>query len=238
MGFFDDTAGPVPEPLWRHHHPWDPPEAEFPGIVPIGTTLLGRSDQAAVAITGLTAFSNGFEIQLTARSRPGERRRRPGLEGGRRHSFRFGLQLPDGDQGVRPRTARPSGPRRDRDEEPAGPGPAWRSRAAGTPLRVPVPVVGLAAAAARARWSSWPSGPTWGSPETRAASTRGMILDAARAASGSGRRTGADARSARAPEAGAAGPACAPSRDGQPARARGRGGHSGRPGLGAVTSAG
>src|SRR5208283_354538 len=72
MGFFDDAPAPVPEPLWRHHHPWDPPEAEFPGIVPIDATLLGRTDQAAVAITGLAAFSNGFEIQLTARSRPSE----------------------------------------------------------------------------------------------------------------------------------------------------------------------
>jgi hypothetical protein len=36
--------------------------AKFPGIVPIGTLLLGRTDQVAVAVTGLSAFSAGIEI--------------------------------------------------------------------------------------------------------------------------------------------------------------------------------
>jgi hypothetical protein len=32
MGFFDDL--PVAEPASPHrHHPWEPPEADFPGIV-------------------------------------------------------------------------------------------------------------------------------------------------------------------------------------------------------------
>jgi hypothetical protein len=69
MGFFDDLSAPEPAPP-RRHHPWEPPEAEFPGIVPIDTLLLGRTDQVAVAVTGLSAFSAGIEIFLTARIRP------------------------------------------------------------------------------------------------------------------------------------------------------------------------
>ena len=70
MGFFDDLPASEPEPRRRHHHPWEPPEAEFPGIVPIDTLLLARTDQVAVAVTGLSAFSAGIEIFLTARIRP------------------------------------------------------------------------------------------------------------------------------------------------------------------------
>jgi hypothetical protein len=69
MGFFDDLPVPAPAPP-RTHHPWEPPEAEFPGIVPIDTLLLGRTGQVAVAVTGLSAFSAGIEIFLTARIRP------------------------------------------------------------------------------------------------------------------------------------------------------------------------
>ena len=55
MGFFDDLPAPAPAPP-RRHHPWEPPEAEFPGIVPIDTLLLARTDQVAVAVPGLSAF--------------------------------------------------------------------------------------------------------------------------------------------------------------------------------------
>jgi hypothetical protein len=69
MGFFDDLPAPELAPP-RRHHPWEPPEAEFPGIVPVDTLLLGRTDEVAVAVTGLSAFSAGIEIFLTARIRP------------------------------------------------------------------------------------------------------------------------------------------------------------------------
>jgi hypothetical protein len=69
MGFFDDMPAPEPVPP-RRHHPWEPPEAEFPGIVPFDALVLARTGQVAVAITGLSAFSNGIEIFLTARIRP------------------------------------------------------------------------------------------------------------------------------------------------------------------------
>jgi hypothetical protein len=173
MGFFDDAPTPVPEPLWRHHHPWDPPEAEFAGIVPIDATLLGRSDRAAVAITGLAAFSNGFEIQLTARSRPdGGDEPGPGL-GRAQHSFRFGLQLPDGRK-VLDRHGRPP---RGHDTEPEGP-LLQAFAGGGTPLSF------------LSRWWAWPLPPKgalefvaeWpdlGLPESRVSLDAGMILDAA-----------------------------------------------------------
>src|SRR5258708_19708540 len=66
---FDDLPAPEPAPA-RRHHPWEPPEAEFPGIVPIDTLLLGRTDQVAVAVTGLSAFSAGIAVFVTARIRP------------------------------------------------------------------------------------------------------------------------------------------------------------------------
>ena len=172
MGFFDDMPAPVPEPLWRHHHPWDPPEAEFPGIVPIDTTLLGRNDQTAVAITGLAAFSNGFEIQLTALSRPdGGDEAGPGRA---RHSFRFGLQLPDG----RKVFGRHGRPPRGHDTEPEGP-LLQAFAGGGTPLSF------------LSRWWAWPLPPKgalefvaeWrdlGLPESRVSLDAGMILDAPR----------------------------------------------------------
>jgi hypothetical protein len=54
MGFFDDQPPPEPERP-RPYHPWDePPEAEFPGIVPIQVLPLGRTQRAAVAVTGIS----------------------------------------------------------------------------------------------------------------------------------------------------------------------------------------
>src|SRR5260370_33745036 len=72
MGFFDELPAPEAEPP-RPHHPWEPPEAEFPGVVPIDTLQLGRTERVAVAVPGISAFAAGFEIFVTARSRPGAR---------------------------------------------------------------------------------------------------------------------------------------------------------------------
>lgn len=60
----------------RVPRPWDPPQTEFPGIVPINALQLGRSEQAAIAITGMSAYSNGFEFVVTALIHPGA----PGFE--------------------------------------------------------------------------------------------------------------------------------------------------------------
>ena len=45
------------------HHPWNPPEAEFPGIVAMDTLHFDRSEQAAVAIIGVAAYARGFEFR-------------------------------------------------------------------------------------------------------------------------------------------------------------------------------
>lgn len=72
MRLFGTSPKPGPEPSrLRVHHPWNPPEAEIPAIVPVSTLRSGQSGQAAVAITGLLAYSQGFEITVTRLIRPG-----------------------------------------------------------------------------------------------------------------------------------------------------------------------
>jgi hypothetical protein len=177
MGFFDDLPAPAPAPP-RRHHPWEPPEAEFPGIVPIRTLLLVRTDQAAVAVTGLSAFSAGIEIFLTARIRPSAGQPGEHLPGdphdpaASRRSFRFGLQFSDGGK-----AAGSPGGRRDRDSEPAGP--------------VLYPIAGGGGPHSFvSRWWSWPlppagplefvcEWPAFGIAESRAGIDAELILDAA-----------------------------------------------------------
>src|SRR5260370_4649482 len=147
MGFFDDLPAPEPAPP-RRHHPWEPPEAEFPGIVPIDTLLLGRTDQVAVAVTGLSAFSAGVEIFLTARIRPSAGHPGEHLPGGprdlapSRRSFRFGLQFSDGGKA----SGSPAGGRPDHDSEPAA------------PVLYPVPGGGGPPPFV-SRWGAWPPPP-------------------------------------------------------------------------------
>ena len=114
---------PAPEsPRPHRHQPWEPPEAEIPGIVQIDTLVLARSGQVAVAVTGLSAYSTGIEIFMTARMRPSASRPEQHLPGGprdlaaSRRSFRFGLQFADGGKAVGSLGHRP-----DHDAEPAGP---------------------------------------------------------------------------------------------------------------------
>ena len=150
MGFFDDLPDPEPAPP-RRHHPWEPPEAEFPGIVPVDSLVLGRTDQVAVAVTGLSAFSAGIEIFVTARIRPSADHPEEHLPGGprdlaaSRRSFRFGLQFSDGTKGRRESWRRQAGPRF--RASGASPVPVRRRRR--TAL-FHLPVVVVAAAALRA----------------------------------------------------------------------------------------
>jgi hypothetical protein len=122
MGFFDNVPAPEPAPPPRHHA-WEPPDAELPGIVPIDTLMLARTDRVAVAVTGMSAFAEGIEIFLTARIRPSAEHPEEHLPGGprdlaaSRRSFRFGLQFSDGGKAA----GSPGGGRPDRDSEPAGP---------------------------------------------------------------------------------------------------------------------
>ncbi len=166
MSFFDGVPVPTAEPVppWSQR-PWDPPEAGFPGVVPFRTLILARTERAAVAITGLSAYSAGFEIYVTARFRPGTDTGPAGPgpggpgPGGPLQSFRFGLQLADGTKVIGQRGGR-------------GPDLATPSRTApscgcssAAPARVPACLAGgRGRCRPPARWSSSASGPPWGSP--------------------------------------------------------------------------
>jgi hypothetical protein len=183
MGFFDDLPAREAAPP-RRHHPWEPPEAEFPGIVPVDTLLLGRTDQVAVAVTGLSAFSAGFEIFLTARIRPSTDNPDEHLRGGprdlaaARRSFRFGLQFSDGGKVA----ASPGRGRPDHDSEPAG--PVLHPFAGGGGPHSLI-----------SRWWTWPlppagslefvcEWPDFGISESRVGIDAQLVLDAARRSTG------------------------------------------------------
>lgn len=173
MGVFRKSPPPRPALQRRVPRPWDPPETEFPAIVPIGTLQFGRSEQTAIAITGISAYSNGFEIFVTRLIRPGA----PGFDddpvpgaprgtSAERQSFQISLQLSDGriiTSGTPPVDAEPTGP-------------ILRSRGGGGTSHCLL-----------MRWWAWPlppSGPLeficqLGTAETRAAVDAQLILDAA-----------------------------------------------------------
>lgn len=164
-----------PSRAWTPH-PWDPPQTEFPGVVPINALQFDRSGDAAVAITDLSAYSNGFEIFVTRLIRPGA----PGIDDdpvpvtprtglAAREPFQISLQLSDGSQVV---SGRPRG-----DSEPAG--PILRLRGGGGTSHYQL-----------LQWWAWPlppSGPlefichwpTLGIGETRVRIDAQVILDAA-----------------------------------------------------------
>jgi len=86
------AVGPLPRPVQRGvPRSWDPPETEIPGSVPIGTRPFGRSEQTAITITGILAYSNGFEIFLTRLRRPDA----PGFDEDL-EPFRFSVEFSDG----------------------------------------------------------------------------------------------------------------------------------------------
>ena len=129
MGLFRKSPPPRPALQRRVPRPWDPPETEFPAIVPISTLLFDRSGQTAIAITGISAYSNGFEILVTRLIRPDA----PGFDAdpvpgaprsmlAERQSFQISLQLSDGRTVT---SGRPHG-----DAEPTG--PILRSNGGGT----------------------------------------------------------------------------------------------------------
>jgi hypothetical protein len=180
VGFFRKSPAPEPasEPAPRHvHHPWHPPEAELPGLVPIDTLHFDRSDQAAVAIIGIAAYARGFEFFVARRIRPGT----PGLDQDptpemrsrrRRDSedFPVSVHFSDG------RTAISGGPRD--DSEPTG--PILKRRGGGGTSHSQL-----------LRWWVWPlppagplefscQWPVYGIGETRVGIDGQQILDAAR----------------------------------------------------------
>jgi hypothetical protein len=174
MRLFQKSPPPRPALQRRAPRPWDPPQTEFPGIVPISTLQFDRSGEgaAAIAITGMSAYSNGFEIFVTALIHPG----RPGFDaetpGGSRPAhkpYQISLRLSDGRTVI---SGRPKG-----DSEPAG--PILRPRGGGGTSH-----------SQHTQWWAWPlppSGPlefvcnwpTLGTSESRVGVDAQLILDAA-----------------------------------------------------------
>ena len=176
MRFFRKSPAPEPTPRWVPH-PWNPPEAELPGIVAIDTLHFDRSEQAAVAVIGISAYARGFEFFVARRVRPGT----PGLDEDptpemlRRRfkepeGFQISLQFSDGRQAV---SGRPRG-----NSEPTG--PILQSRGGGGTSHSQL-----------LRWWAWPLPPTgpleficqwpvYGIGETRVGIDGQVILDAAR----------------------------------------------------------
>src|SRR5260370_30093169 len=110
MGFFDDLPVSAP-PRYRPRrwpHPWGPAGAEFPGNGPINILQFERSEQAAIAIIGISAYTTGFEIFVTHCIRPGAHRialdRMPDAAPGgvpeALRSFHLGLQFSDGTRAI------------------------------------------------------------------------------------------------------------------------------------------
>ena len=162
----------------RVHHPWNPPEAELPGIVPVDTLHFDRSEQAAVAIIGIVAYARGFEFVVARRIRPGtpgldeeltpEMRRRMLTE---QDPFQISLRPSDGRRAISSRRA-PG------DSEPTG--PILQPRGGGGTSHSQL-----------VRWWAWPlppagpleficQWPVYGIGETKVGIDAQLILDAAR----------------------------------------------------------
>jgi hypothetical protein len=162
----------VPKLAGRVPRLWDLPEAEFPALVPISTLQFDQSEQTAIAITGVWAYSSGFEFFVTRLIRPDapgfDEDPVPGAPRGtlaERQSFQISLQLANGRKVI---SGRPDG-----DAEPTG--PILQSRGGGgSSHRVVL------------RWWAWPlppSGPLeficqLGTGETRVSVDAQLILDA------------------------------------------------------------
>jgi hypothetical protein len=154
--------------------PWNQPETEFPGSVLIDSLQFDRSEQTAIAITGIWAYSNGFEFFVTRLIRPDapgfDEDPVPGALRGtlaERQSYQISLQLADGSTVT---SGRPDG-----DAEPTG--PILQPRGGGGSSHHVV-----------LRWWAWPlppSGPLeficqLGAGETRVSMDAQLILDASR----------------------------------------------------------
>jgi hypothetical protein len=126
----------------RSPRPRDPTQTEFPGIVPINTLLFERTKQAAIAITGLSAYSNGFEIFVTALihpDAPGFDTEIPNRAMLLHRPYQISLQLSDGRQVI---SERPHG-----DSEPTE--PILRPRGGGGTSHYQ-----------HSRWWAWPLPPS------------------------------------------------------------------------------
>jgi hypothetical protein len=137
VSFFEPPPRPnLPEPEEFHEPEWfGPPRHVLGASVPL-RVVLARSDEVAIAILDVTAYTNGFELKLVRRSRRRSygdfdddfeldhpmmwRRQRAMLEAGELppELFRFGIEFSDGSKattlGSHPFEHEP-------DDEPKGP---------------------------------------------------------------------------------------------------------------------
>lgn len=98
---------PDPPPQRRPGRPWERPNTEFPDVVRVGTLQFDTTGPIAVAVTGLLAYSNGFEFFVTRLLRPddpgspgggGPRPPNPGMPRISRESFKIGVEFAGGGQ--------------------------------------------------------------------------------------------------------------------------------------------
>jgi hypothetical protein len=74
MSFFEPLPPPPPSLYvpegWDRQPVWlGPPANELPGMVPVELPLIARTDEAAVAVTGIRAYPTGFGFTLSLRLR-------------------------------------------------------------------------------------------------------------------------------------------------------------------------
>jgi hypothetical protein len=161
----------------RVSRPWNRPETEIPGVVPVGSLLFERSEHAVMAITGISAYSSGFEFALTRLIRPGA----PGWDGGVVQAAPEGWRGVDRAAEISLRLSDGTLVSSDEPRDDAAPtGPVLRSSGGGGtanrqvlrfwawPLPPPGPLEFI---------SQWP---TFGIAETRVSIDAQLILDAAR----------------------------------------------------------
>jgi hypothetical protein len=114
MGFFDDVSRIGADTPYPRGGPWDPPEAEFPGVG-ASALLLARTGAVAVAVTAIWACTTGFEFWIKAQFRHGERALETQPDD---QCLHVGLQFADGRKAANVGSASmPWGTRQGRDME-------------------------------------------------------------------------------------------------------------------------
>jgi len=97
MSFFDSIPQPPPPPAWRPRRPvWSRPEAVIPGCMGADLMLI-RTEQAAVAVTTVCAYPDGFDFTVRVHVRDAEKFP-PDPFGwhGREPALRLGVMYADG----------------------------------------------------------------------------------------------------------------------------------------------
>jgi hypothetical protein len=112
MSFFDSIPQPPPspEPVRRPRPAWEQPDEVIPGTVPVELLLI-RTEQVAVAVSGIRVYPNGFEFTAHVRVRgegengagwldPFDRHGRGGRQEPGAGPLQLGLLFADGRRGA------------------------------------------------------------------------------------------------------------------------------------------